>query len=147
MTKEEKAQRIVAQGGGCDAISCDPRNTNECPCYSTCGGGGSMGYPRNLKTCQDFLIPLTVKENFLFLWDEAPESATMLKLQREFFVPSSVDGRPSRTMVLRETLYRETAIGATEIAVLRSAYQKIDIAKLTRNQIEAILDIAKEIVG
>lgn len=77
MTKEEKAQKIIDQNGSCYGVSCNPREANECPCYTTCPGGGTAGYPKNLKACQDFLASSP-------LWRDAPEWANSCVIEWQF---------------------------------------------------------------
>ena len=51
MTKKEKAESIIQQGGECRGISCCHGKENECPCYSVCTGGIDKD-PRKITACQ-----------------------------------------------------------------------------------------------
>ena len=57
MTKEEKAEEILRQGGLCDGISCDYEDKNECPIFKMCErlGGSNKAHHDKVVACRAFL--------------------------------------------------------------------------------------------
>lgn len=60
MTKKQKAEEIIRQGGSCKDIMCGYDSKHECPAYKECASG-NRSRQQSKEACEQFLYSITKK--------------------------------------------------------------------------------------